>query len=454
MPEDFNPEKLAAELKKIHAKKKRSRRGTGYLFQKTKGGNWHMKYYRPNPDTSVTECVRECTWTTDKAAAQKMLNERLVQIARGELFEVGKRVTVAKLYKALHTATKNNNPRPRAAKGLEWRWKHLLPAFGHVFAAAVTTERIEQYKAARRKQDATPATINRELATLRRMFRYGRNECRPPLVYHVPPIKLFSEKGNERKGFVEQEHYERMVAEATRPEVLETEGLWLRAFIELAFTYGWRHSELIMLRVRQCNFLTREIHLDPGSTKNNEGRVVIMTDTVRTLLTGLCKGKDADDAVFTRKSDTAVKDSRAAWQNLCIRAGVPGPDGRASRYECLNCAAPMEAGQKFCRVVKDGRRCGGERRYIGLLVHDMRRSAARALRRAGVPESVIMKIGGWKTRSMFERYNIQNKRDQQDAVTALERYRREEQESLRRSNAPLDPSVAFESAVQGKDSVQ
>lgn len=116
MPEDFKPEKLAAELKRIHAKKRRSRRGSGYLFQKAKGGNWHMKYYRPNPDTGANDCVRECTWTADRATAQKMLNERLVQIARSELFEVGKRVTVTKLYDALRTVTKNNNPRPHATR--------------------------------------------------------------------------------------------------------------------------------------------------------------------------------------------------------------------------------------------------------------------------------------------------------------------------------------------------
>lgn len=110
-------------MKSEPSKKTRNRRGCGNLFQKAKGGNWHMKYYRPNPETDTSECVRECAWTTDRTSAQKMLNERLVQIARGELFEVGKRVTVAKLYEALQTATKNNNPRPRAAKGSGWRWK-------------------------------------------------------------------------------------------------------------------------------------------------------------------------------------------------------------------------------------------------------------------------------------------------------------------------------------------
>jgi hypothetical protein len=114
----------------------------------------------------------------------------------------------------------------------------------------------------------------------------------------------------------------------------------------------------------------------------------------------------------------------------------------------------MEAGHKFCRVVTDEHRCAGEHQYIGLLVHDMHRSAARALRRAGVPESVIMKIGGWKTRSMFERYNIRNRRDLQEAVAALERYRVEERESLKPTVGLSEPSTTSGVAMQRKKTVQ
>jgi integrase len=58
-----------------------------------------------------------------------------------------------------------------------------------------------------------------------------------------------------------------------------------------------------------------------------------------------------------------------------------------------------------------------------LVVHDLRRSGARQLRRAGVPESVVQKIGGWKTAAMFKRYAIVSTADQKAAIEKLEQAR-------------------------------
>ena len=51
-----------------------------------------------------------------------------------------------------------------------------------------------------------------------------------------------------------------------------------------------------------------------------------------------------------------------------------------------------------------------------MLVHDLRRTAARDFRRQGVSEGEIMKLCGWKARSMFDRYDIIDEADLAAAV--------------------------------------
>jgi len=70
--------------------------------------------------------------------------------------------------------------------------------------------------------------------------------------------------------------------------------------------------------------------------------------------------------------------------------------------------------------------CDSEKRetkYVGLLVHDLRRIAARDLRRVGVAEHLVMEIGGWKTRSVLDRYSIASDGDVRDALKKLSEHR-------------------------------
>jgi integrase len=186
-------------------------------------------------------------------------------------------------------------------------------------AANVTSKHLAQYVDQRQQQDAANATINREMAALKRMFSLGY-KATPKKVLYMPAFPHLKEN-NARTGFLEDAQYEKLIEGAE---------LWFRALVECGATIGWRHHELLSLRVGQVDIEHRVLRLEPGTTKNDEGREAPMTDTMLQLLTACVEGKGADDHVFTRPDGSVVFDFRVTWQESlspCRTAGsaVPRP---------------------------------------------------------------------------------------------------------------------------------
>jgi integrase len=201
------------------------------------------------------------------------------------------------------------------------------------------------------------------------MFHLG-HDATPPKLFYIPRFPRLAED-NIRKGFLEDGQYEKLLESC--PE------LRFQALVEAGCTYGWRVSELLRLKVNQIDLEHKVIRLHPGTTKNKDGREVTMTQSVHDLFVLCVEGKSPEDHLFTRPSGKKVSDFRGTWEKARVTAGVPG-----------------------------------------LLFHDLRRTAARNFRRAGIAEGVIMKIGGWRTRSVFERYAIVSQTDVEDALEKLE----------------------------------
>lgn len=161
----------------------------------------------------------------------------------------------------------------------------------------------------------------------------------------------------------------------------------------VAYTFGWRRGEVLQLRVPHVDLLNRTLCLDPGTTKNDQGRNVKMTTEVYELLKECVSGKRPDDFLFTRQNGKPVKDFRKKWRNACIALGL-------GRMECN-----QEKGRKV---------------YVGLIPHDFRRTAVRNLERSGVSRSVAMAITGHKTESVYRRYAIVSESDLADAARKIE----------------------------------
>lgn len=194
----------------------------------------------------------------------------------------------------------------------------------------------------------------------------------------IPKFPMLSEKGNVRKGFLKDEERDRLLQKATQ------KGLWLRAVTAVLSSYGWRKSEALEeVRVRMVDAKANTIELE--ETKNGDGRTVVMNAEVRPLILACMEGKQPDDYLFT-KDGHPIGDYRKTWQAACIEAGL----GKMVDVPSLK-----------------------HPKYVGLLVHDLRRTGCRNNRRL-VGEALAMKASGHRTASVFKRYDIVDLGDMQE----------------------------------------
>jgi integrase len=205
---------------------------------------------------------------------------------------------------------------------------------------------------------------------MKAMFNHASRELDPPLVSRVPKFPKKLRESDPRSGWVDDAQYE-----ALQDHAKDT---WMRGFLAVAFNFGFRKSELLGLKVRQVDLKDRTIQLLPGTTKNDKGRTIRMTEDVYQRLAPCVKDKRGDDALFTWGDGSPVRDFRVAWSKMCKAAKVP------------------------------------------ILLHDFRRSAIRNMIRAGVPEKTAMRISGHVTRAVFDRYDIGSDADLAEAAERIE----------------------------------
>lgn len=146
----------------------------------------------------------------------------------------------------------------------------------------------------------------------------------------------------------------------------------------IAFLYysGWRVGEMRSLEWR--DIMAGSIRLRPENSKNDEARVLPLTRELAAIIDRARARRIPEiPNVFHRDNGTPIGLFRKSWVTACRKAGLGA-----------------------------------------ILVHDLRRSCIKNLVDAGVPEKTAMSISGHKTRSVFDRYQIN---DEQTLTRALEK---------------------------------
>jgi integrase len=150
--------------------------------------------------------------------------------------------------------------------------KWLTPYFGRRKMTEIAVPQVRQYIVKRQEDGAANATINRELAWLKQMFSLAVDAGK---LMTRPKISLL-EENNVRQGFFEPEQVESVLKHLPDD---------VRPVVEFAYITGWRmKSEVLSLEWRQVDFKAGTVRLEPGTTKNKDGRTFPMTKALRALL--------------------------------------------------------------------------------------------------------------------------------------------------------------------------
>ena len=245
--------------------------------------------------------------------------------------------------------------------------------FGQFRACRMTSEHIRAHIIRRQSEEVANGTINRELAALKRMYRLASQQT-PPLVITTPHIPHLQEN-NVRQGFFTEEEYK--VLRGVLPDHVKVP-------LIIAYWTGMRAGEILKLQWDQLDLERGLLRLDPGTTKNNRGRLVPLV-------------KEVTESLWQWKQHVLAHYPACRW--VCHYRG--------KRLR----AVPTKSWKKGCARVG----------VNGKLFHDLRRTAIRNMVRLSISERIAMEISGHRTRSVFDRYDIVNERDLFDATMCLQR---------------------------------
>jgi integrase len=338
-------------------------RGMGRVFKR--GSVYWVSYYHRGKE------FRESSESDNESAAKKLLKKRIGEVAQGRLRGANQdRLTFDDLAQALLADYQINGR--RSLRSARLSISHLRKFFGFDRAVDIATDRIKAYAADRQKAKAANASINRELAALKRMFSLAVEDGR---ISHSPYIPTL-EEDNARQGFLDHGAFVSLRANLSE---------YLRDPITFLYLSGWRLGEMKALEWRDVDLAGKIVRLRPEISKNKDGRLLPLSGDLLEIMDRVHAMRLPDCPFVFHRDGEPIGDFRKAWSTACKASGLNR-----------------------------------------ILVHDLRRTAVRNMVRAGIADRVAMTLSGHKTRSIFDRYNIVSETDLARAAERLQTHLREQ----------------------------
>ncbi len=283
----------------------------------TRGKSIVIEYKLPNGKTK-RETIGK-TGIATKTMAKEVLKNRERQVKLGEYGMLDVKIPTLDAFTKQYITYKKETEKKPSWKCDEQHLRiHLIPFFGRNRKLSdIKPQDVDDYKSLRLKENAAPATVDRELSALRHLINlaerwnkfFGKNPV--SIAGLLPP-------NNQKERTLTHEEQKRLLVSTNE---------YLRPIILFALNTGMRKSEILTLKWSNVDLKTAIITLEKTNTKSKKLRRIPINTVVRKLMLELkLKGKGSEYVFLSSKGIPYKKEDslRQPFLGALRRAGIEG----------------------------------------------------------------------------------------------------------------------------------
>ncbi|MCP4160578.1 MAG: site-specific integrase [Deltaproteobacteria bacterium] len=267
----------------------------------------------------------------------------------------------------------------KSLKRLRGALKNFNKVFGNINVSEIKPYQLEEYQESRLDSGMSKASVDMEIRIAQTAVSKGLDNdiiTSEGLLRSFRKIKRkLKPNSNKRDRILSPDEFDELIMHL--PE-------HLKPIIACGYYTGMRFGEITQMTWDRTNLKKRFFELEEEHTKDSDKRIVLICDDLYKYIKDL---NVKSDFVFIYDGHPVV-DIRKGLKNACKKAGI----------------------------------IYGRDKKNGFIFHDLRHTFNTNMRKAGVPESVIMEITGHSTREMFDRYNTIDFEDLKNATEKLKGY--------------------------------